>query len=388
MILQSFRMAFSSIWGNKMRSFLTMLGIIIGIMAVVVLVSIVSSATTSVSSALENLGASTISVSVTSSRYQPLTLSEVSAFADEYDSISSSAASTTQSATLKAGDTSATASVVGTVPAYAEINDLSLQSGRFIKSPDVDNNSAVAVIGTDLADDLFGRTDIVGETISVDGRSFLVVGVLADAGESLMGSENSNIIIPYSTAQRIFYISGVTSFTVAASDSTVVGQAEDDITAALMAKFKDKDAFTIMNQSTILEPMDDITNTMALVFGGIAGISLLVGGIGIMNIMLVSVAERTREIGIRKAIGAGRKRILLQFLIEALVVSTIGGLIGLAASWGLLAVLSLALGQAYAMSGGVALLAVLFSMAIGVIFGINPANKAAKMAPIDALRTE
>ncbi|BDF58679.1 permease [Christensenellaceae bacterium] len=388
MILQSFRMAFSSIWGNKMRSFLTMLGIIIGIMAVVVLVSIVSSATASVSSALENLGASTISVSVTSSRYQPLTLSEVSAFADEYDSISSSAASTTQSATLKAGDTSATASVVGTVPAYAEINDLSLQSGRFIKSPDVDNNSAVAVIGTDLADDLFGRTDIVGETISVDGRSFLVVGVLADAGESLMGSENSNIIIPYSTAQRIFYISGVTSFTVAASDSTVVGQAEDDITAALMAKFKDEDAFTIMNQSTILESMDDITNTMALMFGGIAGISLLVGGIGIMNIMLVSVAERTREIGIRKAIGAGRKRILLQFLIEALVVSTIGGLIGLAASWGLLAVLSLALGQAYAMSGGVALLAVLFSMAIGVIFGINPANKAAKMAPIDALRTE
>ena len=134
--------------------------------------------------------------------------------------------------------------------------------------------------------------------------------------------------------------------------------------------------------------MDDITNTMALMFGGIAGISLLVGGIGIMNIMLVSVAERTREIGIRKAIGAGRKRILLQFLIEALAVSTIGGLIGLAASWGLLAVLSLALGQAYAMSGGVALLAVLFSMAIGVIFGINPANKAAKMAPIDALRTE
>ena len=313
MILQSFRMASSSIWGNKMRSFLTMLGIIIGIMAVVVLVSIVSSATTSVSSALENLGASTISVSVTSSRYQPLTLSEVSAFADEYDSISSSAASTTQSATLKAGDTSATASVVGTVPAYAEINDLSLQSGRFIKSPDVDNNSAVAVIGTDLADDLFGRTDIVGETISVDGRSFLVVGVLADAGESLMGSENSNIIIPYTTAQRIFYISGVTSFTVAASDSTVVGQAEDDITAALMAKFKDEDAFTIMNQSTILESMDDITNTMALMFGGIAGISLLVGGIGIMNIMLVSVAERTREIGIRKAIGAGRKRILLQF---------------------------------------------------------------------------
>ncbi|WP_066646802.1 ABC transporter permease [Christensenella timonensis] len=388
MILQSFRMAFASVLGNKLRSFLTMLGIIIGIMAVVVLVSIVSSTTNSVTSELENLGASTISVSVTSSRYQPLTLSEVTGFADEYESIGFSAPTTAQNATLKAGDTSATASVVGSVPAYADINDLSVQSGRFIKSPDVENNSAVAVVGTDVADDLFGRTDIVGETISVDGRSFLVVGVLEDAGESLMGSENSNIIIPYTTAQRMFYIPGVTSFTLTASDATLVDQAEEDVTAALMAKFKDEDAFSIMNQSTILESMDSITDTMALMFGGIAGISLLVGGIGIMNIMLVSVAERTREIGIRKAIGAGRKRILLQFLIEALVVSTLGGLIGVAASWGLLTILSAALDTAYTMSGNITLLAVAFSMAIGVIFGINPANKAAKMAPIDALRTE
>ena len=155
-----------------------------------------------------------------------------------------------------------------------------------------------------------------------------------------------------------------------------------------MSRFKDEDAFSVMNQSTILESMDSITNTMAMMFGGIAGISLLVGGIGIMNIMLVSVAERTREIGIRKAIGAGRKRILLQFLIEALVVSTLGGLIGLGLSWVLLAILSLAMDMTYTMSAGVALLAVLFSIAIGVIFGINPANKAAKMPPIEALRTE
>ena len=388
MILQSFRMAFASIVANKMRSFLTMLGIIIGIMAVVVLVSIVSSATDSVTGELESLGAETLSVTVTSSRYQPLSVNDVTGLSDEYESIGSAAPTTTQSATLKSGDTSTTASVVGTTAAYADINNLSLQSGRFIKSPDVTNNSAVAVVGTDVADDLFGRTDIVGETISVDGRSFLVVGVLADAGESLMGSENSNIIIPYTTAQRMFYISGVTSFTVAAESSELVDAAENDLTNNLMSRFKDEDAFSVMNQSTILESMDSITNTMAMMFGGIAGISLLVGGIGIMNIMLVSVAERTREIGIRKAIGAGRKRILLQFLIEALVVSTLGGLIGLGLSWVLLAILSLVMDMTYTMSAGVALLAVFFSMAIGVIFGINPANKAAKMPPIQALRTE
>lgn len=381
-------MAFSSVTANKMRSFLTMLGIIIGIMAVIVLVSIVSNATASVSSSLESLGAETLSVNVTSSRYQPLSINDVSALSDEYDSIAYAAPTTTQSATIKVGETSTTSSVIGTTSAYSDINGLELQSGRFIKTPDVNNNSAVAVIGTDVADDLFSRTDVVGETISIDGRSFLIVGVLADAGESLMGSDNSKVVIPYTTAQRMFYISGVTSFTLAAQDSTLVDTAEADITSDLMTRFKDEDAFSIMNQSTILESMDSITNTMSMMFGGIAGISLLVGGIGIMNIMLVSVAERTREIGIRKAIGAGRKRILLQFLIEALVVSTLGGLIGIGLSWGLLAILSAAMGTTYTMSANIALLAVVFSMAIGVIFGINPANKAAKMPPIEALRTE
>ena len=384
MMIQSFRMAFASILSNKMRSFLTMLGIIIGIMAVVVLVSIVSSTTESVQGELESLGADTLSVTVTTSRYQPLSVSDIADLPEEYESIAYAAPTTTQSATLKSGDTSTTATVTGTTAAYADINDLSLQSGRFLKSPDIDNNSAVAVVGYEAAEDLFGYTDIVGETLSVDGRSFLVVGVLADAGETLAGSENSTIIIPYTTAQRMFYVSGVTSFTLAAQSSELVDAAEADITSILMERFGDEDAFSIMNQSTILESMDSITDTMAMMLGGIAGISLLVGGIGIMNIMLVSVAERTREIGIRKAIGAGRRRILLQFLIESLMVSTIGGLIGLGLSWVLLAILSAAMGTSYTMSAGISLLAVLFSMAIGIIFGINPANKAAKMPPTEA----
>ena len=179
------------------------------------------------------------------------------------------------------------------------------------------------MVGTDIADDLFGPYRHRWETISVDGRSFLIVGVLADAERIADGQRNSNIIIPYTTAQRnvLYFRRGLLHGRRGIERARRCG-GEADLTEELMSRFKDEDAFSVMNQSTILESMDSITNTMAMMFGGIAGISLLVGGIGIMNIMLVSVAERTREIGIRKAIGAGRKRILLQFLIEALVVST------------------------------------------------------------------
>ncbi len=388
MIGQSFRMAISSILSNKMRSFLTMLGIIIGIMAVVVLVSIVTSATNSVMSSLESLGATKISVNIMNTRGQPFTLKNVEELA-EFDSIAETTPTINQSATAKAGDTSVdAASVVGTTPSYLDVNQLEVADGRFLKSPDVENNSDVVVLGTELAGDLFGRTGVVGEHISLNGRSFLVIGVLADAGSSLMGSENSNAIIPYTTAQRMYYVSGVTSFTVNAVDSDSADQAEADVEEVLYKKYKDEDAYFVFNQSSLLDSLDSITNTMTLMLGGIAGISLLVGGIGIMNIMLVSVAERTKEIGIRKAIGAGRRRILLQFLIESLVLSTIGGLIGLGVSWLVLEILSVALNSTYVMSGSVALLAVVFSMGIGVIFGINPANKAAKMPPIEALRTE
>jgi len=388
MIRQSFKMAFSSITQNKMRSFLTMLGIIIGVIAVVVLVSITTSATSEVMGELESMGANKLSVNVMNARTQPLLLSEVQGYAQEYDSILLAVPETTQSGTAKAGDTSESATVIGTTGDYLELNTLELASGRFLKSPDIENNSSVAVIGPDIAEDLFGTTNVVGESVTVDGRSFLIIGVLADAGSSLTGSSNTNIIIPYTVAQRMYYVSGVSSFTVLATDSGSVEQAEAEMTAVLTAKYKDEDSFNIFNQSSMLESMSSITDTMSLMLGGIAGISLLVGGIGIMNIMLVSVTERTREIGIRKAIGAGRRRILSQFLIEALVLSTFGGLIGIGVSWGLLALISGVMDANYTMSGGVALIAILFSMAIGVIFGLSPANKASKMSPIEALRTE
>jgi putative ABC transport system permease protein len=388
MIGQSLKMALSSISQNKFRSFLTMLGIIIGVMAVVVLVSITTSVTASVMDEFASLGANKLNVNVMGSRNNTLSFSEVTALPREYESIAYAVPSITQNATVKVDGTSDNYSIVGTTGDYASLNALELTRGRFIKSPDIENNIAVAVLGSEAAEDLFGTGGAVGQTVSVNGRGFQVIGVLADAGSTLTGSGNTEIIIPYTVAQRMFYVQGVSSFTVLSADSDSLDTAEANIESFMMDQFHDEDAYNIMNPTSMLESMDSIANTMALMLGGIAAISLLVGGIGIMNIMLVSVTERTKEIGIRKAIGAGRKRILSQFLVEALTLSVTGGLIGLGVSWALIQALSMALDTTYTMSAGAALLAAGFSLVIGVLFGLSPANKASKMPPIQALRTE
>ncbi len=390
MIGQSFKMAFSAIGQNKMRSFLTMLGIIIGVMAVVVLVSITQSATSSVTDEFNSMGANKLSVNIMNARNKTLTLKEVTSLPQEYESIAYAVPTITQSSTVKAGDTSDSYSVVGTTPQYLELNNLEVSQGRFLKTPDLDNSVAAAIIGSEVAEDLFGsaKGNIVGQTISVDGRNFKVVGVLKEAGTSIGSSTNSNIIIPYTVAQRMYSIKGVTAFSAMAKNSERVSTAEADLTQMLSTKFNDDEAYRIMNQSSMLESLSSISNTMAIMLGGIAGISLLVGGIGIMNIMLVSVTERTKEIGIKKAIGASRRRILSQFLIESLVLSTLGGLIGIGVSWVVLLVFSAGFGGNYTMSVDMALIATGFSLVIGLLFGISPANKAAKMPPIQALRTE
>ncbi len=388
MIKQSFKMAFSAIMSNKMRSFLTMLGIIIGVLAVVVLVSVTSSATDSVTAEFEELGATKLTVSITDQDEKAYTLEEAISIAEDSDNISYVVPTATSNAVARDGETSINTSVVGTIASYEEMNQIEMQSGRFLRTPDIDNNSAVAAIGAETAEELFGHTDVVGEEFTINGRLFTVVGVLEETEDSLMGSDNSNIFIPYTMSQRLFYVSGVTSFTALATANETVDLAEEDLTDILMAKYNDEDSFMIINQSSIISSIDSVTATMSLMMGGISSISLLVGGIGIMNIMLVSVTERTREIGIRKAIGASRRRILAQFLIESMVLSTFGGLIGILSSWGVLGNVSAIAESTYAMSPEVALIAVAFSMGIGVLFGINPANKAAKMLPIQALRTE
>lgn len=389
MIFQSCKMAFKSILSNKMRSFLTMLGIIIGVMSLVVLVSLASGATESVTDSIDELGSNTLYVSISDDKGKPIRYDELDEFI-ESDQLKMAAPYATSSSKISGSKDEKTGTIIGTTAAYTEIQNLTLASGRFIKSPDVYNHTNVVVINEDLAKAVVGRTDVVGETISLGGTSYQIIGVLESSTSTSTDEEAYyEAYIPYTSLIRLTDSVGVdvTEFYVAATDENNMDQAEIVLENKLKERFNnDEDAYFIMNQSSIAEAMASVTNTLALLLGGIAGISLLVGGIGIMNIMLVSVTERTREIGIRKAIGAGYWSIMLQFLIEALVVSLLGCLIGIALSAVAIQIIDRVGSVSYGLSTGVIWVSVAFSLLIGVIFGIYPANKAARKKPIDALR--
>ena len=390
MILQAVKMAWKSIASNKMRSFLTMLGIIIGVMSLVVLVSLASGTTDSVTDQISSMGSNLLTVNIQDDKGNPLKLSDISALTEE-DEIEEAApvsqANTTASSTYSEED----ATVYGTTGAYQNIQNLELAQGRFLKGTDVQNHTNVAVINAGLAKEVMGRMDVVGESIKLDGVEYLIVGVLAADESDSSTTENYEAYVPYTSLIRLTdsVSPEVSTLCVSATSQDSLEDAQTVLERMMLERFgQDEDAFTIRNQSTIMEAMENVTNTLALLLGGIAAISLLVGGIGIMNIMLVSVTERTREIGIRKAIGAGRGTIMLQFLIEALLISLMGCAIGIFFSWGTLRIISGVGGEDanYALSVGVVWIAIVFSIGIGVIFGIYPANKAAKKKPIDALR--
>jgi len=386
-------MALKSISGNKFRSFLTMLGIIIGVMALVVLVSLVNSATSSVTDAINSLGNDQISVVVTDDKGLPITLDVLTEWTEE-EAIGWIAPTGSTSVTGKYGAESETVQVYGTTAAYAPVAGLNVLLGRFLKSADVDNHTNVCVINQAAATELIGYTDCLGQQIALNGMKYTVVGVLEDDDDSLTAVFNSSSLvayIPYTSLLRLSdtVSSHITSFLVGARAGYTVNAAETAVNALLLERFdSDEDAFTIISQDILEDTMSSVTSVLTILLGGIAGISLIVGGIGIMNIMLVTVTERTREIGIRKAIGAGRGVILEQFLMESVVLCMMGCAVGVFLSWAILRVVSMVVagtGLTFRLEGGVVMLAVAFCFAIGVIFGLYPANKAAKLPPIEAL---
>ncbi len=393
-MIQSFKMALKSIAGNKMRSFLTMLGIIIGVMALVVLVSIANGATSSVTNTISSLGSNLLTVTISDDKGEPVKLSTLDEW-EENGAIGEIAPYAQASVTGKYGTTSDTVQVYGTTPAYVNIQDLSMELGRFLKTTDVDNNSYVCVVSQALATELVGYEDCLGEVVSLNGMKFTIVGVLEDNETSLTSVFRSSSLvayIPYTSLMRLStdVSSKITTFYVSASEGSTIDSAETAVTALLMERFEqDDDAFEVTSQDVLEDTTSSITSVLELLLGGIAGISLIVGGIGIMNIMLVTVTERTREIGIRKAVGASRSVILRQFLVEAVMICMMGCLIGIALSWiilQLITVVASSLSITFDLDGGVVLIAVGFCFFIGVVFGLYPANKAAKMKPIDALR--
>jgi len=384
---QGIKMALSAILSNKMRSFLTMLGVIIGVAAVIALIGLGEGATGQVSDQIESLGTNLITVNLTGGRNRSLEEDDIEKL-KEKPYIESIAPYFSGSAIVKVGNKNMNTSLEATSPEYEDITNSHVQAGRFLVDNDLKLRFRVAVIGVEVADELFGHRNVVGESISINGTPFKIVGLLEEKGSSMMGSADNRIIIPLTTAQRLLRNTSIRSFYISADSPETVDLAVDELEAYLMKKFKDENSFRIISQSQLLSTVNEIAGTLTMMLGGIAGISLVVGGIGIMNIMLVSVTERIREIGIRKAIGARRRDILFQFLIESMVISGLGGVIGILLGITGSNLIGRALNLPVAISPRVIALATGFSVTVGIIFGLYPANKASKLNPIDALAYE
>ena len=392
--MQSFVMALRSISANKMRAVLTMLGIIIGVMALVVLVSLVNGATTSVTDKVAELGSSMVSATILDDKGKPIRLSDLDQWMEQDPDLGLLAPYKTSTLVGKHGGNYDSVTIYGTTAAYYDIQNMQLSLGRWLKNTDVANSSHVCVINHEAAEELIGFEDCVGQTLTLGGMEFTIIGVLKEDKESLTSMITAGTLmayIPYPTLVRLSstVTNDISTFYISAPAGGSVQTAEEAMDRILLDRFnEDDDAFILSTSAFLEEALNDITSVLSILLGGIAAISLVVGGIGIMNIMMVTVTERTREIGIRKAIGASRGNILIQFLLEAVVLCMMGCGLGIFLSWAILQVVSTVVastGIVFTLDGGVVLLAVAFCFIIGVVFGLYPANKAAKMKPIDAL---
>lgn len=403
MYKESFLMAWASLIANKMRSILTMLGIIIGVAAVIALVSIGNGVKQDIQNSISSLGSNLLMVMPGAPRtpgvrpsqgsMKSLKVSDYQAIS-KLDGVKAASPYTANSYVSIYQSKNWTTTVSGVSSNFQDVNNWTMSEGRFISSKNVENRERVAVVGQTVVKNLFAGEDPVGKEIRVKNIPFRVIGVLNSKGNGTMGNDQDDVIfIPYTTAmERVEGIDYLRMVYVVASDDNGIDRLQSDIENLLRVRHGIKDTnlddFNIQNMKSIMETMEQTTGTLTLFLGAVAAISLVVGGIGIMNIMLVSVTERTREIGIRKALGATYFVIVTQFLIEAVVISLMGGLIGIALGIGASKLIGLASGMSTVISVPTIILSFAFSMAIGLVFGIYPARKAAKLNPIDALHYE
>jgi len=384
-------MAIKSIMANKGRSFLTMLGVIIGVASVISAVAFAQGSTKNITDSIQKLGTNLIQITITGrNSNRDMSYEDLKNFAAENSElISAIAPQSSTNARVKYGSKNMNTTIIATSPEYENIRNVHVTQGRFILDFDLEYRQNVALIGTAVANELFENDDPIGKKIKINGQIFKVVGILEERANGATRSDDDQIIIPITSSRMVMGTSAVRNFAVEATSAEKVETAMESLENFLLDIYKNENAFRVFDQSQMLETLNNVTGTMMIVLGGIAAISLIVGGIGIMNIMLVSVTERTKEIGIRKAIGAKRKNILTQFLIEATVVTGMGGIIGILLGFSIIKFVIGGLNlvpEVYSIPW--ALIAFGISLLVGIIFGLFPAYKAASLKPIDALRTE